>query len=73
MTETEIQFLEIKGTTTTDSAFKSLIRKIQKAGNEGSYFEVNVPQAQHFKVMIGKSNYGVKVTFPSAVIICLLP
>lgn len=45
--------------------FKSFDKENTKAGNEGSYFEVNVPAGTTFKVMIGKSNYKVKVTFPS--------
>lgn len=53
-------------TITTDHiAFKSFDKENTKAGNEGSYFEVNVPAGTTFKVMIGKSNYKVKVTFPS--------
>ena len=53
-------------TITTDHiAFKSFDKENTKAGNEGSYFEVNVPAGTTFKVMIGKSNYKVKVTFSS--------
>ncbi|WP_302626360.1 discoidin domain-containing protein [uncultured Eubacterium sp.] len=62
------KILESKGDTiTTDHiAFKSVDEENTKAGNDGSYFEVNVPQGTTFKVMIGKSNYKIKVSFPSA-------
>lgn len=54
-------------TITTDHiAFKSMDDENTKAGNTGSYFEVNVPAGTSFKVMIGKSNYKIKITFPSA-------
>jgi endoglucanase Acf2 len=61
------QILKNKGDTiTTDHiAFKSMDDENTKAGNNGSYFEVNVPKGTTFKVMIGKSNYKIKVTFPS--------
>ena len=52
--------------TTDHIAFKSMDDENTKAGNSGSYFEVNVPAGTTFKVMVGKTNYKVKVIFPSA-------
>lgn len=62
------RILANKGDTviTDHIGFKSFDDENTKAKNEGSYFEINVPEGTTFKVMIGEGNYKLKVTFPSA-------
>lgn len=52
--------------TTDHIGFKSLDDENTKAGNEGAYYCINVPEGTTFKTMVAGSNYKIKITFPSS-------
>lgn len=57
----------IGDTITTDHiAFKSYDEENTKAGNDGAYYCINVPEGTTFKAMVAGANYKIKITFPSA-------
>ena len=58
------QILAKKGDTvvTDHIGFKTFDDENTKAVNEGTYYELNVPEGTEFKVMIAGGNYKIKIT-----------